>query len=63
LLPSITEVVINSIDIMQARICAVRVREKPADAVIMPKVSHLGLLEYHRAREAIAQGTRCGYGQ
>jgi NTE family protein len=56
LLPSITEVVINSIDIMQARIALYESSEKPADAVIMPKVSHLGLLEYHRAREAIAQG-------
>ena len=59
-LPSITDVVINSIDIMQARIALCGYAEKPAEAVVRPKVSHIGVLEYHRAKEAIALGREAG---
>ena len=59
-LPSITDVVINGIDIMQARIAVCGYAQRPADMVIMPNVSHIGVLEYHRAKEAISQGSDAG---
>jgi NTE family protein len=38
------------------RITRSRLAGEPADAIIVPQVGHLGLLEYHRAAEAIAAG-------
>lgn len=54
--PNLVEVITSSIDIMQVRITRSRLAGEPADAVIMPRLAHIGLLEYHRASEAIEEG-------
>jgi len=57
-LPSILEVVATSINIMQVRVARSRMAGDPPDAVIAPRLSRLGLLDFHRAREAIEEGER-----
>ncbi|MEM7181958.1 MAG: patatin-like phospholipase RssA [Spirochaetota bacterium] len=56
--PSILEVVNKSISIMQLRITRSRMAGDPPDILLCPRLGHLGLMEYHRAEEAIAEGTR-----
>lgn len=56
-LPSLATVLSTSINIMQARIARSRLAGEPADALIAPRLAHLGLMDYHRAGEAIAEGT------
>lgn len=55
-LPSLVSVISSSINIMQIRIARSRLAGEPADLLIMPRVSQLGLMDYHRADEAIAEG-------
>jgi len=55
-LPSMLDVMASSINIMQVRIARSRLAGEPADAVVAPRVAHLGLLDFHRAEEAIAEG-------
>ena len=50
------EVVTTSLNIMSTRITRSRLAGEPADAVISPRLGRLGLLDYHRATEAIAEG-------
>jgi NTE family protein len=57
-LPSILEVVATSINIMQVRVTRSRMAGDPPDAVVAPRLAHLGLLDFHRAREAIEVGER-----
>jgi len=57
-LPSILEVVATSINIMQVRVTRSRMAGDPPDAVVAPRLAHLGLLDFHRAREAINEGER-----
>ena len=38
------------------RITRGRLAGEPADVLIAPRLGNLGLLEYHRAREAIEEG-------
>ncbi|MFN6962006.1 MAG: patatin, partial [Rhodocyclaceae bacterium] len=45
-----------SINIMQARIARSRLAGEPADALIAPRLAHLGLMDFHRASDAIAEG-------
>lgn len=54
--PSMIEVVTSSLNIMSTRITRSRLAGEPADAVIAPRLGQLGLLDYHRAAEAIAEG-------
>jgi NTE family protein len=54
--PNVIEVVTGSLAIVSVRITRSRLAGEPADAIIVPQVGHLGLLEYHRAVEAIAAG-------
>lgn len=54
--PSLADVLANSIAIMQGRIARSRLAGEPADVVIAPRLGQLGLLDYHRAAEAIAVG-------
>ena len=56
-LPSLATVLSTSINIMQTRIARSRLAGEPADALIAPRLAHLGLLDYHRASDAIAEGT------
>ena len=56
-LPSLATVLSTSINIMQTRIARSRLAGEPADALIAPRLAHLGLMDYHRASDAIAEGT------
>lgn len=56
-LPSLAAVLSTSINIMQVRIARSRMAGEPADALIAPRLAHLGLMDYHRAPEAIAEGS------
>jgi NTE family protein len=57
-LPSILDVVASSINIMQVRISRSRMSGEPPDAIVAPRLAHLGLLDFHRAKEAIEAGER-----
>lgn len=54
--PSLAAVLATSINIMQARIARSRLAGEPADALIAPRLAHLGLMDFHRAGDAIAEG-------
>jgi NTE family protein len=54
--PSMLEVVTGSLNIMSVRIARSRLAGEPADVVIQPLLGALGLLDYHRGAEAIAEG-------
>ncbi|PJJ99575.1 patatin [Lysobacteraceae bacterium NML91-0213] len=54
--PSMLDVITTSIDIMQVRISRSRMAGDPPEALIRPRVAHIGILEFHRAAEAIAAG-------
>lgn len=55
-LPSLITVLSSSINIMQVRIARSRLAGEPADVLISPRVGQLGLLDYHRAEEAMVEG-------
>lgn len=55
-LPSLVSVLSASINIMQVRIARSRLAGESADVLIAPRVGQLGLMDYHRAAEAIAEG-------
>lgn len=55
-MPSLVDVLAASINIMQVRITRSRMAGDPADAVIAPRLASLGLLDFHRASEAIDEG-------
>lgn len=57
-LPSLADVVSNSIAIMQGRISRSRLAGEPADVLIAPRLGQLNLLDYHRGHEAIAAGRK-----
>ncbi len=57
--PNIFEAIAGSINITQDRITRSRMAGDPPDILIAPKLSDIGLMEFHRAREAIEEGRRC----
>lgn len=57
-LPSMLDVVASSINIMQVRISRSRMAGEPPDAIVAPKLAHLGLLDFHKAAEAMEEGRR-----
>ena len=57
-LPSMLDVMASSINIMQVRITRSRMAGEPPDVIVSPRLSHLGLLDFHRSGEAIAEGRR-----
>lgn len=54
--PSLLDVVMTSVNIMQMRITRSRLAGDPAELVVAPRLAHLGLLDFHRAQEAIDAG-------
>lgn len=54
--PNMIEVMANAIYIMQDRITRQRLLEDRPDILISPRLSAIGLLEFHKAREAIEAG-------
>ena len=57
-MPSILDVVTSSISIMQVQITRSRMAGEPPDLIVAPQLAHLGLLDFHRAKEAIEEGKR-----
>jgi NTE family protein len=57
-LPSMLDVVASSINIMQVRISRSRMAGEPPDVIVSPRLAHLGLLDFHRAGEAVEEGRR-----
>lgn len=56
--PSIFEVLVASINIMEAQITAIRLKNDPPDLLFQPNLGHIRFLEFNRAEEAIAEGYR-----
>jgi NTE family protein len=54
--PSLLTVLATSINIMQVRIGRSRMAGDPADVLIAPRLAHLGLMDFHRGEEGIAEG-------
>jgi len=54
--PGLFASITNSINIVQDRITRSRMAGDPAEVVISPRLAHIGLLEFHRAAEAITEG-------
>lgn len=54
--PSLLEVIASSVNIMQAQITRSRMAGEPPHIIISPQLAHLGLLDFHRAAEAIEEG-------
>ena len=57
--PGLFYAIANSINIFQDRITRSRLAGDPADVLIAPNVAHIGMLEFHRAAEAIEEGEKC----
>jgi len=57
-MPFLLNVLTTSIDIMQVRISRSRMAGEPPDLVVAPRLAHFGLLDFHRAKEAIEEGKR-----
>lgn len=57
-LPSLLAVMSASIDIMQVRITRSRMAGDPPEVLLRPQVADIGLLDFHRATEAIEAGRR-----
>jgi NTE family protein len=55
-MPSMLDVLSTSINIMQVRISRSRMAGEPPDLVVAPRLAHFGLLDFHRAKEAIEEG-------
>lgn len=57
--PGLFTAVTNSINIVQDRITRSRMAGDPPEVVILPRLAHIGMLEFQRAPEAIAEGEYC----
>ena len=55
-MPSVLEVFLTSMDVMQVRVARSRLAGEPADALIAPILPDLGMMDFHRARIAIEEG-------
>ncbi|HMV44850.1 MAG TPA: patatin-like phospholipase RssA [Leptospiraceae bacterium] len=56
--PSMMEVINRSINIMEVKITRSRMAGDPADITLAPRLSHINMLEFHRASECIEEGKR-----
>jgi len=57
--PGMFDVLASSVNITQDRITRSRMAGDPPDILLEPRLAEIGLLEFHRADEAIAEGERC----
>ncbi len=57
--PNLFEAIAGSVNITQDRITRSRMAGDPPDILLSPKLSHMGLLEFYRAKEAIMEGKDC----
>lgn len=58
-LPSMVDVVTQSVYIMQVRITRSRLAGDPPDILLTPRLGHISMMEFHRAEEAIKEGYQC----
>ena len=56
--PSTVNVMVGALNIIQDRLSRSRFAGDPPDVHVIPMVGHIGLLEFNRASEAIAEGDR-----
>jgi NTE family protein len=56
--PGYFDVLANSINIMQDYITRARLAGEPPQVMLVPRLRHIGLMEFNRAKEAIAGGGR-----
>ncbi|MCW8873906.1 MAG: patatin-like phospholipase family protein [Xanthomonadales bacterium] len=61
--PGLFDVIAGSIDIMQDRITRSRMAGEPPDIHITPLLSHVGLMEFDRAKESIREGREATHRQ
>lgn len=54
--PSIFSVMVSSLNIVQDRLARSRLAGDPPDVLIVPRIGHIGLMEFDRAEELIAEG-------
>jgi len=57
--PGLFDAIAGSINIAQDRITRSRLAGDPPDIMLTPKLSHIGLLEFYRAKEAMHEGREC----
>jgi NTE family protein len=57
--PAYFDVIANSINIMQDHITRSRLAGEPPHVMLLPRLRHIGLMEFSRAKEAIAEGRLC----
>ena len=57
--PGLFDAIASSVNITQDRITRSRMAGDPPDILLAPKLSHIGLLEFYRAEEAITEGKNC----
>ena len=55
-IPSVFEVFTTSLDIVEQRVARSRLAGEPADVLITPLLPDFATMDYHRAKEAIAEG-------
>jgi NTE family protein len=55
-MPSILDVMSRSINIMELRISRSRLAGDPPDVLLMPRMPSIGLMDFHRAEEAMRAG-------
>lgn len=57
--PGYFQVLMTSINVMQDQITRARMAGEPPHVMLMPRLKHIGLLEFNRAPEIIAEGRAC----
>ena len=57
-IPSMLGVMSASLNIMQVRITQSRLAGEPADAMVRPRLAHIGAMDFHRAAASIDEGER-----
>jgi len=57
--PGLFDAIASSVNIAQERITRSRLAGDPPEILLAPKLSHIGLLEFFRAEEAIGEGKKC----
>jgi len=57
--PGYLDVLANSLNIMQDHITRTRLAGEPPHVLLVPRLGNIGLMEFTKAREAIAEGRHC----
>jgi NTE family protein len=57
--PGYFDVLANSLNIMQDHITRTRLAGEPPHVMLIPRLNDFGWMEFHRAKEAIAEGRAC----